>query len=91
VIYYEGHSEIANYMRFLSAELPKLPLDARVRRALAMRRPENVYWSVLENGKLALFNFNDAGSLVHLAGNREIRLEPYQVKLVDTADGGGGR
>jgi len=45
-----------------------------------------VYWSVLANGKLALFNFDDNAAAIHLADNRAIRLKPYEVKLVSAAD-----
>jgi hypothetical protein len=47
-----------------------------------MQRPSSVYWSVLVNGKLALFNFDDNAAIIRLADNRAIPLKPYEVKLV---------
>lgn len=86
VIYFEGHPSIPNYAAFLAAELRKLPLRPRVHQALEMERPTSVYWSVLANGKLALFNFDDNAAPIRLADSRAILLKPYEVKLVN-ADG----
>ena len=81
-IFYEGHPGIPYYMRFLTAELRKLPLSPRVHRALEMERPASVYWSVLTNGKLALLNFSDNAANIRLARRGAIRLKPYEVALV---------
>ncbi|HJY05800.1 MAG TPA: hypothetical protein VJ323_05755, partial [Bryobacteraceae bacterium] len=85
VIYYEGHPSIPKYAEFLAAELRKLPLSPGVHRALEMQRPSSVYWSVLTNGKLALFNFDDDAAVIRLADNRAIPLKPYEVKLISAA------
>lgn len=91
VIYFEGHPSIPNYAQFLATELPKLPLRPQVHEALEMERPTSVYWSVLANDKLALFNFDDDPARIHLADHRAIQLKPYEVKLVSAVGSRGAR
>jgi len=56
-------------------------LHRRVRAALRIERPQGVYWSVLENGKLALLNFSDEAATVRLEGGRAVRIGPYEIAL----------
>jgi hypothetical protein len=52
-----------------------------LRRALAMEKPGDVYWSVLENGATPLLNFSDDEAVVHTADGRTIRLKPYSIVM----------
>lgn len=71
------------YARFVAEQLQKMPsLRAPVAAALRINKPAHVYWSVLENGKLALLNFSDDRAVVTLAGGRVIRMEPYAILLI---------
>jgi hypothetical protein len=56
--------------------------DPEIRQAMAMEKPELVYWSVLENGRLALLNFQDQEAVVRQEGGRTLRLKPYTVMLL---------
>jgi hypothetical protein len=68
------------YARFVLRELRKLPqLRPALRQALQMQKPAEVYWSVLENGRLALLNFTDDAAAVRLATGEEARLQPYAI------------
>lgn len=71
------------YARFVQEQLRKMTsLRAPVASALRMVKPAGVYWSVLENGKLALLNFSDDAAVVTLANGRIVRMEPYAILLL---------
>jgi len=53
----------------------------QTRDALRMEKPANVYWSVLENGKLALLNFGSQKAAVRLASGKRIQIPPYEMSL----------
>lgn len=72
-----------HYARFVRKELRGMTaFRPEIRQALAMEKPELVYWSVLENGRLALLNFDDHEAVVRLQGGRTLRLKPYTVTLL---------
>jgi hypothetical protein len=48
-----------------------------------MEKPQELYWSVLSNGKLALLNYDDDPADARLANGRRIRIEPYRIVLQD--------
>ena len=83
VIFFRGDPEPGEpYARFVRDELRKLDhLRPQIRGALRMEKPHWVYWSVLENGALALLNFGDDEAVVRLDGGRTVRLEPYTIAL----------
>lgn len=84
VLFYPGDPVPGEYYaRFIRSELRRLgSLRPQIRRALEIEKPEFVYWSVLENGRLALLNFEDKEAQVRLAGGRSLRLPPYRIALV---------
>lgn len=86
VIFYRGDPEPGEpYARFVRDQLRALDvLRSPVRRALAMEKPHCVYWSLLENGALALLNFGDDPAAVRLAGGRTVELAPYTFRLLDS-------
>ena len=70
------------YSAFIREQLRKMPqVRGPIRSALAMRKPSSVYWSVLENGKLALLNFSDDAASVRLESGKAIRIDPYEMVL----------
>jgi hypothetical protein len=89
-IFFEGHPEpIHYYMNFLRDQLRNLErLSPAVRAAVSMEKPEEVYWSVLKNGKLALLNYDDGEATVRLAGGRKIKIAPYMIVLEQAQAGG---
>ena len=71
------------YARFVHEQLQQMPsLQAPVAAALRIKKPADVYWSVLENGKLALLNFSDHVVTLTLASGRIVRMEPYAILLI---------
>jgi hypothetical protein len=68
-------------LHFVRRQLQELNgLHPGVTQALRMEKPETVYWSVLQSGKLAPLNFDDAPATVRFAG-RTLRVEPYGILL----------
>jgi hypothetical protein len=68
-----------HYARFVREQLVTMPgLNARVRAALEMEKPDWVYWSVLENGKLVLLNFDGSEATVRLKDGRTVKIPPYE-------------
>jgi hypothetical protein len=68
------------YLKFLLDELRKrTDLSPPVRRALWMEKPENVFWSVLGRGELALLNYSETAGTVRLADGRIVNLPPFSI------------
>ena len=51
------------------------------RALLAVERPEQVFFSVLENGRIAALNYNPEAVTLTLEGGREIRVPGYGISL----------
>ncbi|MCX6624738.1 MAG: beta-galactosidase, partial [Acidobacteria bacterium] len=83
LIVYSGDSIPGEpYARFVAQELQKMTtLRPAISAALRIRKPADVYWSALENGKLALLNFSDDITTITLDGGRIVRLDPYAIVL----------
>ena len=43
-----------------------------------MQKPDTVYWSLLDNGKLALLNFSARTAVVRLASGKTISIPPHE-------------
>lgn len=86
VIFFRGDPEPGEpYARFVRDQLRALDvLRPPVRRALAMEKPHWAYWSVLENGALALLNFGDDPATIRLPGGRTVELAPYTFRLEES-------
>ncbi len=70
------------YARFVRDQLLRLDvLRPEIRQALALEKPEFVYWSVLEGGRLALLNFDDEEAALRLPSGRQRRLKPYSIAI----------
>ncbi len=70
------------YVEFARQQLLGLKqLRPEIHRALMIEKPKNVYWSVLEGGKLALLNFTDTGVHLHLVGGNTVFLAPYSIAI----------
>jgi hypothetical protein len=69
------------YLNFVRRRLRELSnLHPQTMEALRMDKPDTVYWSVLQNGQLALLNFDDDPATVTFAGEK-LRLDPYSIVL----------
>ncbi|HZT28259.1 MAG TPA: beta-galactosidase [Bryobacteraceae bacterium] len=81
VIFFAGDPEPGDYYaRFVAGELRRLPqLRPAVKRALGLRKPAEVYWSVLSHGELALLNFGDEEASVRWQEGKTVRLAPYTI------------
>jgi len=83
VIFYTGEPTPGDYYaRFVKRQLLQVTdLDPRIREALALEKPAEVYWSVLASGDLALLNFTDDPVDIHLAAGRTAHVESYGIWL----------
>lgn len=80
VIVYGGETiparDYSEYVRDLLLKTPSI--HPRIHAALRMQKPDTVYWSVLENGKLALLNFSARTATVRLANGRVVTIGAYE-------------
>lgn len=85
-VFYNGDMEPPDeYVEFMRQQiLDSKQLRPEVHRALGIEKPRNVYWSVLEGGKLALLNFSNHQAVVRLPGGKTLVLQPYGI-LMTTA------
>lgn len=68
------------YAEFLRDLLIKLPqIRPQIRAALQMRKPSGLFWSVLDNGKLALLNFTNDSVTVRTPAARMVTVPPYEI------------
>ena len=71
-----------SYAEFVRELLLKTPsLQPQTRAALQMEKPTTVYWSVLENGKVALLNFSSRPASVRLANGKSVKIAPYEMAM----------
>ena len=93
MILFEGHPEpIHYYITFLREQLRTLgKLSPAFRSAVAMEKPEEVYWSVLNNDRLVLLNYDDSEAVVRLAGGKTVRMQPYTIDIEPAGSGAAAR
>ncbi len=71
-----------SYVEFLRDILLNTPsLQPPIRDALNMQKPSTVFWSVLENGKLALLNFGNHSATVRLASGKQITIAAHEMAM----------
>ncbi len=71
-----------SYAEFVRGLLLKTPtIQPAIRAALEMEKPATVFWSVLENGRLALLNFSGRPATVRLAAGKIITIPPYEIVM----------
>lgn len=72
-----------HFAEFIRDTLRAMPsINPRIRSALSMEKPSAVYWSVLENGGLALLNFDGRPASVRLQDGRTVTIGPYEPLLL---------
>jgi hypothetical protein len=49
--------------------------------ALNKEKPSTVFWSALENGKLALLNFSSRAARVTLANGKTVKIPSYEMAM----------
>lgn len=69
----------AEFVRDLLLEMPAI--RSEIRAALRMEKPSTVYWSVLENGRVALLNFGSRPAKVTLADGKPLTVPSYGLTL----------
>ena len=71
-----------SYVEFVHDLLLRMPsLQPRIRDALRLEKPATVFWSVLENGKLALLNFSNHPASVRLVSGKIIKIAPHEMAM----------
>lgn len=82
MLLYTWHPDRKYYMEYIRKQLSELPaIRPEVRRAIAMHKPEETYWTVLSNGKLLLLNYGDNPATIRLSGGKTLRIEPYTIVM----------
>lgn len=84
IIYHGDFEPPRRYAKFIKNQLLKLrsklhPLTIEM---LRLRRPAEVYVSVLQNGKMVILNFNDDPVEVEISDENYARIEPYSILCV---------
>jgi hypothetical protein len=84
VIWYRGDREPpARYAEFIRSELERgIPLDVRTKRMLSVRKPPEVYVSVLRSGTLAILNYTGREEQIEVTGSTSIKVGAYAIRLV---------
>ncbi len=79
---FRGGGAPDEYVEFMRQQLLGLKqLRPEIHRALQIEKPKQVYWSVLEGGKLAVLNFTDHQALVRLPGGKTLVVRPYGILM----------
>jgi hypothetical protein len=74
------------YAAFIREQVLRMPgIRPDIRRALSMKKPPRVYWSVLESGRIALLNFDGAPAVVSIPGSAPVAVKPYGIALAPAA------
>lgn len=86
VYFYKGDAEPPRYyINYVRRRLLQVKdLRPEVRRAIEMQKSRDVYWSILEAGKLALLNFGGRVARFRLPRGNEITMEPYSMMITDS-------
>lgn len=72
----------ASYAEFIQKNLLAMPaLHPRIQSALRMQKPADVYWVVLENGKLAVLNTSGRSATVHLVDGTTIEIPACEMAI----------
>jgi len=76
---FAGQTEpFSAFVEYVRRELPKVEgMSAAVREAVTMRKPDDTFWTVMEDGRVALLNYGDEAAVVTLSGGRTVTLVPY--------------
>jgi hypothetical protein len=69
----------AEFVRELLIQTPQI--RSPIRDALQMEKPASVYWSVLENKRLALLNFGSRPAKVTLINGKSIAIPAYEIAV----------
>ncbi len=71
-----------SYAEFIRGLVLKTPgIRPEILAGLQMEKPASVFWSVLENGKLALLNFSDHPATVTLTSGKVLSIPPYEPRI----------
>lgn len=72
------------FVRFVRHSLAKVEsLSPEVREAAAMTKPQGAYWTVMEDGRLALLNYDDSPAVVRIGARPPVTLAPYTIWMPD--------
>lgn len=82
-VFFAGDAEPPDeYVEFMRQQLLGMKqLRPEIHRALQIEKPKEVYWSVLDSGKLALLNFSGHQALVRLPGGKTFVVQPYGIVM----------
>lgn len=69
----------AEFVRELVLNTPGI--RPQILAALQMEKPHSTFWSVLENGRLALLNFSSRPATVRLQSGKTVTIPPYELAM----------
>jgi len=86
VYFYKGDAEPPRYyLNYVRKQILRVKdLRPEVRQAIEMQKPRDVYWSVLEGGKLALLNFASGEARFRLPQGNTVAMEPYSIMITES-------
>lgn len=81
VIFFTGHPEPYHYyVEYLRQTLRELPqLSQEYRQALQLQCPQDVFWSLTQDGKLVFLNYSDRPATVRLPRGKTVKIAPYHI------------
>jgi hypothetical protein len=84
VLLFTGQSEpFSAFVAYVRRELRRFaPLRADVKAALAIEKPEDTYWTLMEDGRRVLLNYGDAPAVVTPPGGASLTLAPYTIRVL---------
>ena len=86
VYFYKGDAEPPRYyLNYVRRQILRTQsLRPEVRQAIEMQKPQDVYWSILEGGKLALLNFSSREARFRLPKGTTVSMEPYSMEITES-------
>jgi len=83
VIFFDGYSEpIRHYIAFVAESLRGMSnLHPAIQRGLRIRCANELYWTALANGTLALLNYDDRPATVRFESGKTLQMAPYTIAI----------
>jgi len=83
VILFDGYAEpCRHYIEFVARTLRTITdLHPAVQRGLRIQCSNELYWTALSNGSIALLNYDDRPAIVRFSDGKIVRMEPYSIAI----------
>ncbi|MEN6600773.1 MAG: hypothetical protein ABFD86_00040, partial [Bryobacteraceae bacterium] len=83
VILFDGYAEpFRHYIDFVARTLRTVTnLHPAIQRGLRIQCSNELYWTALSNGSIALLNYDDRPAIVRFNSGKILRMEPYSIAI----------